>query len=62
VEVGDDFHRPTRKQFEDILLDECLADSFELGELELRPEVVRYWACPSRAWSKPLVPSGFSVP
>jgi hypothetical protein len=40
VEVGDDLHRPIRKQFEDVLLDERLADSFELSELELRPEVV----------------------
>jgi len=29
-----------RKEFEDILLNECLADSFEFRELELRPEVV----------------------
>ncbi|EMA48447.1 hypothetical protein C451_20415 [Halococcus thailandensis JCM 13552] len=40
MEVGDDLHRPIREEFEDILLDECLADSFELFELELRPEMV----------------------
>ncbi|EMA56704.1 hypothetical protein [Halococcus thailandensis] len=34
MEVGDDLHRPIRKQLEDILLDECLPDSFELFELE----------------------------
>ena len=40
VEVADDLHRPIREQFDDILLDERLADSFELSELELRPEVI----------------------
>ena len=40
VEVGDDLHRPIQEGFEDILLDECLADSFKLGEIELRPEMV----------------------
>ena len=40
VEVADDLHRPVRKQREDVLLDERLADSFELSELELRAEVV----------------------
>ena len=40
VEVADDLHRPVWKQLEDVLLDECLANSFEFTEFELRAEVV----------------------
>jgi hypothetical protein len=47
VEVSDDLHL-LGKEIEDIPLEECVSDSFELFELELRPKMIEDGVCTRR--------------